>query len=258
MEQIINNFFTEHNLYVTLFGIISGIIGIILSFVFYYKARKVKRLKVEKKSFLVYSNFLAKVPRVKILYDLNEVKQLSITQIAIYNCGDLTIEDSDIVPLDPICIESIDESISILNIEVTQSNEHSNNFKLKKLNDNKFILLFDYIDKNEGILLNVVHTGATEKDIVVKGKLKGVGNILHINQIINLPIDSKLTDPYKTIELVENIKNKMWKFLILITIFFTYLTISKSYYFGILAIIFLALSIESYNRRSTAKKLLSD
>ena len=65
------------------------------------------------------------------------------------------------------------------NNEIIYQKNPSNDFNISISNDNKYVdITFDYFDFEEGIVLQVFHTGNKSDDITLVGQIKSVKNIL--------------------------------------------------------------------------------
>lgn len=118
-----------------------------------------------------------KIDTVNILYAGNKVNNLSITKIAFWNDGKETINNSDVAQNNPIRL-IIDKDCIFLDAEIIYQKNPSNDFNISISNDNKYVdITFDYFDFEEGIVLQVFHTGNKSDDITLVGQIKSVKNI---------------------------------------------------------------------------------
>ena len=118
-----------------------------------------------------------KIDTVNILYAGNKVNNLSITKIAFWNDGKETINNSDVAQNNPIRL-IIDKDCIFLDAEMIYQKNPSNDFNISISNDNKYVdITFDYFDFEEGIVLQVFHTGNKSDDITLVGQIKSVKNI---------------------------------------------------------------------------------
>ncbi len=81
----------------TLSGFLIGILGIVLSIIFYLKGSKKKNPAFEISGINIISeNINNKVNDIKIIYKDTEIKSLTVTKVAIWNSGNDTIWEKDI------------------------------------------------------------------------------------------------------------------------------------------------------------------
>jgi hypothetical protein len=125
------------------------------------------------------------------LYQNDKIDNLTITKIAFWNAGNVTINHGDISKVDPIKISILNEK-KFLDAFIISTTNPVNQFSISKVHKESSVLLsFDYIDKNEGIVIQVIHTGNSSSDITVSGTLKGMGKPIHFTSIFNELVHQK-------------------------------------------------------------------
>lgn len=141
----------------------------VLSFVFYRKGIKKKKLLIIAKSTLLISQNLSNYSGLKISYNNEEIQSLSSTTIIIKNTGNDIIESSDITPIVPINILTSDRFLLIDSdkYHVSTSNDKTNPTIEEKDNSN-LVVHFDFIKPKDTISITLLHNG----DISVSGDLK--------------------------------------------------------------------------------------
>ena len=111
--------------------------------------------------------------RLKVLFDKEEVGSLTLTTFVIWNSGNACIKEADIV--DSIKIGANQEQILDARIHYQTGSE--NKFQLiEKMNEIQ--ISFDHIEKAEGVIIFVFHTGKIENFSVfckVKDGKFGIG-----------------------------------------------------------------------------------
>ncbi|NPE29441.1 hypothetical protein HNV12_16075 [Methanococcoides sp. SA1] len=148
-----------------------GIIGIAIAI----RSKKEKKPCYSTRSFNLVNNLISKVESLKIIYSDKEIKNVTISKLIFWNKGRETIEGSEITTIEPLFIKP-KGSIQILDAKIIYSKESANGFSLKKIEGKQgFQLIFDYVDKGEGIIVQIIHTGTSGKDIEIVGKIKGAG-----------------------------------------------------------------------------------
>lgn len=153
-------------------GLIFGIIGIILAIVFYFKGKKSKKPYYLMKSFNIISdNFGNRIEDIEILFKGQKIKDLTVTKIVIWNSGNETINKSDIPETTKFGIGAKEE-IKIYDIEIIENTDTANNITLIN-HEQKYLIDFDFIDPNQGIIIKVTHSGKSSEDIIVDGRVKG-------------------------------------------------------------------------------------
>jgi hypothetical protein len=174
----LNNPYTEERLemkidsIVGFVGVFIGILGIILSYFFYLKSIRVKKPFYLINNNNLFRDNLALLNGLDILYNGNRVENLSISQVAFWNKGNEIIDNSDIVKTEPLRIES-KKNIQILDSKIITENNPTNEFVLKPIDMSRVEIQFDFIEKNDGVVIQVIHTGVDAESLVVRGKIKG-------------------------------------------------------------------------------------
>jgi hypothetical protein len=175
MIERIKELISSNNELLTLGGLIIGLIGIILAIYFFVKSKKLKKKNYQLKSFNLIHESVSDLPDLEVKYKGNEVNNLTITKIAIWNSGNQTINSQDLVDLDPLRIYG-SEGIEVFDIEIIDVVESSNDYQLIREND-YWKLVFDYVDPEQGCGIVIYHSGKESSDILISGKLKGQGTI---------------------------------------------------------------------------------
>lgn len=167
---------------ITFGSFIFGILSLIFAYIFYKKGRRFKKILYLKKSFNIIENFTQRIDeRLSLKYDNEEIQNLTITNILLCNAGNETINFSDIAKADPIKIFSLNKA-NILKLSIIYPDSCANNFKLLRTrNKDSYTLHFDYIDKREKVVIKALHSGKSSDDIVLKGHIKGIGEIIEGN-----------------------------------------------------------------------------
>ncbi len=144
----------------------------IASFVFAITSRRKKKLSVFKTSYQIVKEGNYSIGKLKLLFDNKEIDSLSISKFTIWNSGNEVIQKADLVSERPLCIVSRDlENSAILDASIVLQNEPTNHFEAT-VDSNKVEVGFDYADKKQGVVVQVVHSGSAS-DLYVDCKIKG-------------------------------------------------------------------------------------
>jgi hypothetical protein len=182
-------------------GFIIGAAGIILSLYFYKISKKYRIPKYAVRNINLIEDSIGKIGDIKITYGENEVQNLSIAQVAFWNDGKETINSGDVAPLSPIVITANGKT-NFLDLTIIYSKNDANNFRLEPIPNpvkpeehlqNKLLIKFDYFDFNEGIIIQIFHTGTSSKEIQIEGAVKGCRSIKRMSK----PIISKTKPIYE-------------------------------------------------------------
>lgn len=182
--QIVKNFFADTSLF-NLVSFVLALVGIGLAIFFYYKSRRRRTPIYAVRSINLIENSIGKIGDIEISYARSKVENISIARVAFWNAGDETISASDTTPLSPVKISCTGET-AFLGVEIVYQKNVANNFRLVPIEDpsdkmmhlqNELLIGFDYFDRNEGIILQIFHTGTTGNEIRIEGVIKGGDSI---------------------------------------------------------------------------------
>lgn len=112
------------------------------------------------------------IQKVTVFYDNQLVNNLSIAQICIWNAGKKVINYSDFATGSPLLI-SIKNGEKILDANILYTKEKLNKLKITVAPDNSSIsVTFEFLGKNDGVIIQVFHTGKHDSVFSISGKLK--------------------------------------------------------------------------------------
>lgn len=151
-----------------------GIAGIILALVTLWYSRSVYRISVHSDTNDLLGMADPLLPRkVDVFYDGEPVENLVSSSFVVWNSGNKVIGKDALKTIEPLRIELNGQS-KILNLDIVKINNPTTNISLTPDSSGKTILLgFDFLEKNNGFRLEVLHTGEAQ-DISVEGKVIGV------------------------------------------------------------------------------------
>lgn len=252
--EFLKKLISDNTEILTILSLVIGLLGIVLAIIFYVKSKRKKTLTYEIYGYNVINEYQSKIKNLEIKYKKKPIENLSLSKIAIWNSGNVTINRDEIVELSPILIKMKNEE-EILDIKLIKQTENSNNFKLIK-NINSWKVDFDYIDKNEGCLLGIVHTGNLFDDIQLNGKIKG-GKII-VNEQLNSDNFSSIVQEPTFPDFIKYNINSYRKYGVpiftILLIISTYFTISKFSYWWLAILLFSLFGIYSYYPKNKRPK----
>ncbi|WDO14531.1 hypothetical protein MH928_07495 [Flavobacterium sp. WW92] len=240
IKEVIN----QNEEYLNLFAFIIGLAGFILAFVFYFKAKNIKKVNYFIHSFNLINEDISSLEGLEVIYKGKKFKNLTISKIAIWNSGNITIDKSDIVELDKLKISSV-ENVEIFDVEILSQVESTNNFIIDK-NENFIEIVFDYIDPNQGCSIKIYHTGEGSSDILIDGKIKGAGQIKvldDISFIMNLAVHKSTNNSLLSISMMFIIFKIGWILYLVMTIVSLFYVFYKENYWLLFATAFCILGI---------------
>ncbi|MFA4987110.1 MAG: hypothetical protein WC712_11030 [Candidatus Brocadiia bacterium] len=162
--------------YMIAFGYLIGVLGVILTIVFYRKGRRIKRLTYASRAFNLISSTASGLPGFEAKYKGVALENLTALKILIWNSGTEIISEADIAESDPIRIQ-LPEDVSALDARVTAmatpTNLASAGVSLQQMST--VDLTFDYFGAGEGCLVSILHTGRQYIAVSLTGTIKGHG-----------------------------------------------------------------------------------
>lgn len=119
-------------------------------------------------------------PAIKVTFNGTELNNLTSTRFVIWNSGNQVINSSDMVREKGITITAAD-GVEILSVEIVGRSDETNKFYLSGGLESTQCLSFDYVDKQEGVVLQIFHTGLND-DLSMSCKIKGGKQVRNANK----------------------------------------------------------------------------
>lgn len=156
-----------------------AIFGFIFAIISHFSNKEKKEFSYVIKSNALIRKKKSKFDKLMIKYDGQQIEDFYISKITIWNSGNKTINESDMVNSKEITI-SVEEGDLILDSEVIVTSEETNNFTIRKIDDRTIKVLFDYTDRKDGAVVQIIHTGTSEI-VHIDCKIKGGKPIKNYN-----------------------------------------------------------------------------
>jgi hypothetical protein len=175
------------NPWVTLCGFILTALSFILAIFFYFRGKKEKIPSIAKRTTTLIEGLEAQVKDVTVTFKGRSVPNLSITKIAFWNAGRDAITNSDIPSKDTLRIKAKD-GVHILDHSIIFTKNPKNNFVLTEQPGGVITVEMEFVRKDEGIIIQILHTGTSNSDIKFLGSLKDVPKIKYagLNSAVRL------------------------------------------------------------------------
>lgn len=157
-----------------LFMAIIGICALILA----YKSTPQKVLKFSIENTNIIKNTKSNLEKLEIIYAGKPINNLTISKVTFWNGSFPTINKTDIIENAPLSICA--SNGKILDASILAGDDTSNRISIDLDNNTSPLISFDYLDKNEGGIIQVVHTGNSDS-INFSRKIKG-GNVKQIKR----------------------------------------------------------------------------
>ena len=159
-------------------GNVLGVIGIVLTVIGLYlsfKGWKRKKPTYVIRSNNIFSGLEHTIPDVEVKFPGygSPVKALTVTKIAFWNAGTETINRQDVVKYNPLSLRA-KSGVVILSVSVIERTISFNKLECGFNRERtEATITFDYLDHNEGALIQIFHSGTGNHDIQLEGTIKG-------------------------------------------------------------------------------------
>jgi hypothetical protein len=155
-----------------------GVISLLLTVVFHFMDKKEKKPCYIVQSISILRGFSSRFKDLELLYGGEKIENFTVTKVLFWNGGRDTIHSQDIAEADPLRF-IIGENRQILDARVIQAKTDANEFRVEVSEDKlEAIAGFNYVDRNEGAVFQILHTGESGEDIRITGRFKGTGGLV--------------------------------------------------------------------------------
>lgn len=161
-------------------GIAGIAIGILTSYVFYEIQKRKKEACWSIDSTNLIKGYSSLLEKLDIQYAGQKVENLTVSKIAFWNNGNEIINHSDIAI--PLYIAPLNnkEDTQILDVKILATSTLGNEFNATKLEGKNIVVMgFDYLDPQQGAVMQIIHTGVSVLPLIVDGEIKGVKEIIY-------------------------------------------------------------------------------
>ncbi len=165
------------NPWFSLTNIVITTISLVMVFVFYRKSRREKLPYYSVARQSIIENSAPFLPGLSVHFNGVEQKVITVAKVAFWNHGTETIVRHDITQAKPLVIV-VKEGVNVLNASVLKHTDTANQFEIGKPQRDQngltsIPITFDFLDRGDGALVQVVHNGHERTRIWVEGRIKG-------------------------------------------------------------------------------------
>lgn len=155
-----------------LFGLFGGLIGVV-GIVLFVATRTRSRIAAQINSLELVGGNSVLPDEIEFLFRGTKVPKVTLSRIAVWNSGNQTLTGDQIVDGDPLLIVT-SEGSEILEASILKSTRQVNEFSCARVTDvpNEAYCRFDYLDPQDGALIQIIHTGTDKVQVV--GTLRGI------------------------------------------------------------------------------------
>lgn len=165
------------NPWLALAGFLVTVFSLALAVIFYLRSRKRKLIRYAVRSTNMVKGLVSKIESLEMLYKGQRVEDLTVTRIAIWNAGEETINSDDVASGDPLCIR-VGEGLKVLDEKILSIKNPTNQFAVERCPDQQGVVMkFDYLDSDEGAVIQIFHTGTSSDQVKIEGTIKGLGKV---------------------------------------------------------------------------------
>lgn len=162
--------------------------------------RKTKHPLYAIKSINLIDDSLTDITDVGIFYKEKKVNSFTISKVVIWNKGKETLNYSDLADKNKLRILT-KSPYEIINFEILQVSSTINGVEVIK-EGNEYFILFDFLEKDQGFVLKIFHTGNKSDDVKIEGTFKGCGEIKDKDEkwfILRILMKNRILSKYFTI-----------------------------------------------------------
>jgi hypothetical protein len=154
---------------------ILAILSLILAYIFYRKSLKLKEPCWSMASQVLIQDKISKLDNLEILYNHVKVENITVSRILFWNRGSEAIRGEDLNTDNPLRIQG-DRDTKLLSVEIVDK-DHDKIFlkynETEEKENDKYLLNFSYLDKNQGAVIEVIHNGKSARSISFCGRIIG-------------------------------------------------------------------------------------
>lgn len=155
------------------FGTAIGFLGLVLAAYFFLKSRKKARLAIQRDHVTVVGGPNASFPtELEIRFAGAIVSRVTSSTIVLWNHGDRTIRGSELVEADPLRIE-LPTNGQVLRHSIVRQTRSVNGWRILPIGSNTLSLSFDFLDPNDGVTIEVLHS-RSGSELIVAGTIMGI------------------------------------------------------------------------------------
>lgn len=145
-----------------------GLFGILVSIVIGVRSKRIQKPRFKKLSSVITEKFISNNSGVHIKNGDKKLDILSISKVAFWNEG-ITLKKEEISSKSPFRVELTNEEAQILDAYVEYA-EEENDISCEILDGGRQVIIhFDYLAKDQGLVLKILHTWSRFNGFTSKG-----------------------------------------------------------------------------------------
>lgn len=175
MEQEMLREIANHP-FVPILGLVLGVIGSALAVIFYFKSRRIRKLRFDFSSQPLVEGLSEALEGLEVSFRGKRQERITVTRWAFWNAGNDTIRSDDFTDdvLRIVCRTNVNVLDCILTYVSNGTNKISVSLSHSSINDKWSLpVVFDYLDSNDGAVIQLVHDGPSSTRFILEGTIKG-------------------------------------------------------------------------------------
>lgn len=158
-------------------GLVGVFVGVggggLIAYLLYSAARPTKQV-----SYTVWTENLVRklsswVSDLELRYRGEPIKAAPVSKVVIWNSGHRELKRDDVAPTDRLRV-TVQQPVRILSISVIGASNAANNSRLQGgASDGTQVVDFDYLNRNDGLAIQIVHTGTESSSLAIQGEIIG-------------------------------------------------------------------------------------
>lgn len=169
--SFLESFFDSSNIWFSVTSLVLAVSGLAYTILYNYFQNKKKKPSYWIKTTHLVRDSIKGIKGVRILFNDEEIPNISSTIFIFLNSGKEAIKNTDIASKNPIKI-TIAPQYEILDAFIEKQTNEDNNFKIELRDDNHSIYIyFEFMEYKDGISLRLIHTAPDSNSFIVSGKV---------------------------------------------------------------------------------------
>jgi hypothetical protein len=195
--------------WIGLAGLAVGVIGIVL----YVRGKREKRPRYTVRSTTLVEGLTSRYSGLEMRFGGDPISNLTSSRLALWNAGRETIQRQDLAAGDPTRVE-LPEGVTLLDVLILHVSTQGNEVAVEK-KENILNISFEYIDHDQGAVLQLLHDGLETDKVRLLGSVKGAGTWRRRTRVSNLgflllSVFLVLLGSAITLALASSINNPEW------------------------------------------------
>jgi hypothetical protein len=168
-----------------------GVLGIGLALFFHFRPFNDKGIKYSIQNYPLFKDYVQQIDGIQISIDGKVIKNLTVTIMAIWNSGHSVIDSTDIPNKNPLGIKLLSSENEIISARILHQTNIGNDSYVSIREDKTLLIGFEYLGKDDGFILQILHTEDAINESNILGEIKGIGKFSDNYNINNKNINNR-------------------------------------------------------------------